>query len=120
MPTDIFFRFEKDQYPNNEPSYETETIRLTSEMNSYKVAIPNSLMESGYRSVLMYVENINTSLIIKDIALKFEENGKAFTKKLIFSKAFGSAVLTEPFSDKDLKWEYKFKFSKDFSKIEDG
>ena len=49
-------------------------------MNSYKVAIPNSLMESGYRSVLMYVENINTSLIIKDIALKFEENGKAFTK----------------------------------------
>ena len=120
MPTDIFFRFEKDQYPNNEPSYETETIRLTSEMNSYEVAIPNSLTKSGYSSVLMYVENINTSLIIKDIALKFEENGEAFTKKLIFSKAFGSAVLSEPFSEKDFKWEYKFKFSKDFSKIEDG
>ena len=120
MPTDIFFRFEKDQYPNNEPSYETETIRLRSEMDTYKVVIPKSLTESGYSSVLMYIENINTSLIIKDIALNFEENGNAFTEKLIFSKSFGSAVLAEPFSDKDFKWEYKFKFSKDFSKIEDG
>ena len=49
-------------------------------MNSYKVAIPNSLTKSGYSSVLMYIENINTSLIIKDIALKFEENGNAFTE----------------------------------------
>lgn len=118
--TEVFFRFEKEQYPNNEPSYETESISITDEMSTYKISIPKSHSESGYSSVLMYLENINTSLIIKDIALKFEKNGKAFTEKLIFSKAFGSAFLTEPFIDKDLKWEYEFKFSKDFSKIEDG
>ena len=119
-PTDIFFRFEKDQYPDNEPSYETETIRITNEMNSYEVTIPDSFKGSGFSSVLMYIENINTSLIIKNIVLKFKKDGKEINEELIFSKAFGNALVSEPFSDKDLKWEYKFKFSKDFSKIEGG
>ena len=120
ISTDIFFRFERDQYPHNEPSYETETIKLTSKMNTYEVAIPVLQSESGYSSVLMYIENINTSLIIKNISLKFKKGEKEFINKLIFSESFGSAVLIEPFSNKDLKWVYKIKFSKDFSKIENG
>ena len=118
--TEVFFRFEKEQYPNNEPSYETETIRITDEMSTYKISIPKSHTKSGYSSVLMYLENINTSLIIKNIILEFHKGGKEFASELIFSKSFGSADIYEPFSYKDFKWEYKFKFSKDFSKIKEG
>ena len=71
VPTNIFIRFEKDQYPNNEPSYETQTISLTSEMNTYRVAIPQTPPGVGYSSVLMYIENVNTSLIIKDLILEY-------------------------------------------------
>ena len=120
IPTDIFIRFEKDQYPQNEPSYETDTIKVNSVMSTYEILIPKSLPGLGYSSVLMYVENINTSLIIKDVTLKFFEDGKEYIHKLIFSDAFGSAIIIEPYSYKDLKWEYEFKFSNDFKEIKGG
>lgn len=120
IPTNIFIRFENEPYPNNEPSYETEAVRLTSEMSTYEVAIPKLSSSIGFNSVLMYIKDKNTSLVIKNIVLKYEQDGEAFTKELIFSDAFGGAVLFEPYNYKDLKWVYKFKFSEDFSKIEGG
>ena len=108
VTTDIFIRFEKNQYLIT--LYETEIISVTSDINTYEIAIPKSLTPSGYGSVLMYLEDINTSLIIKDMTLKFMKDGKEFDEKLIFSKSFGSALIIEPFSDKILKWEFVFRF----------
>lgn len=120
MPTDIFIRFENEPYPYNEPSYETETISVTSEMRAYEIVIPELSYDTGFSSVLMYIKNKNTGLVIKDIVLKFQQDGENFTKELIFSEAFGESVLFEPYNYKDLKWEFKFKFAEDFSKIEGG
>ena len=68
----------------------------------------------------MYILNKNTSLTIEKTVLEYEKKGEKVSEELIFSKAFGEAVLNEPYNEKDLKWVYKFKFNKDFSKIDNG
>ena len=119
-PTDVFIRFENNPYPNNEPSYETGIISFTGDIITHVINIPKLDNDEKFNSVLMYLTSENTGLIIKDISLKYFKEDLEFSKKLVFSEAFGQVTLYEPFYFKDLKWKYEFKFSKDFSRIEGG
>jgi hypothetical protein len=120
VPTDLIISFDKLPHPRNESLYETEKIRLNNEINTYEISIPKLYSESGIGSISMYVLNKDTSLTIEKTVLEYEINGEKVSEELIFSDAFGDAVLTEPWNDKELKWVYKFKFNKDFSKIDNG
>ena len=120
IPTDLIISFDKLPHPRNESLYETEKIRLNNEINTYEISIPKLYSESGIGSISMYVLNKDTSLTIEKTVLEYEINGEKVSEELIFSDAFGDAVLTEPWNDKELKWVYKFKFNKDFSKIDNG
>lgn len=121
IPADLIFSFDKLPRPQiSESLYETEKISLNNEMNTYEISIPKLYSESGIGSISMYVLNKDTSLTIEKTALEYVINGEKVSEELIFSDAFGDAVLTEPWNDKELKWVYKFKFNKDFSKIDNG
>ena len=120
IPTDLIISFDKLPYPRNESLYETEKIRLNNEITTYEISIPKLYSESGIGSISMYVLNKDTSLTIEKTVLEYEINGGKVSEELIFSDAFGDAVLTEPWNEKELKWVYKFKFNEDFSKIDNG
>ena len=120
IPTDLIISFDKLPHPRNESIYETEKIRLNNEINTYEISIPELYSESGIGSISMRVLNKNTALTIEKTVLEYEINGEKVSEELIFSDAFGDAVLIEPWNDKELKWVYKLKFNKDFSKIDNG
>ena len=120
IPTDLIISFDKLPHPRNESLYETEKIRLNNEINTYEISIPKLYSESGIGSISMYVLNKDTSLTIEKTVIEYEINGEKVSEELIFSDAFGDAVLTEPWNEKELKWVYEFKFNKDFSKIDNG
>ena len=120
IPTDLVVSFDRLPYPQNESLYETDRIRLNNEINTYEISIPKLYAESGIGSISMYVLNKNTSLTIEEIVLEYDKEGTKVSEELIFSDAFGEAVLYEPYDFKDLKWVYRFKFNKDFTKIDNG
>ncbi len=120
VPTDLIISFDKLAHPQNESLYETDRIRLNNEINTYEISIPKLYAESGIGSISMYILNKKTSLSIEKIVLEYEKIGKRVSEELIFSDAFGEAVLYDPYNDKDLKWVYRFKFNKDFTKIDNG
>ena len=120
VPTYLIISFDKLAHPQNESLYETDSIRLNNEINTYEISIPKFYSESGVGSISLYILNKNTSLTIEKTVLEYERKGEKVSEELIFSKAFGEAVLNEPYNEKDLKWVYKFKFNKDFSKIDNG
>lgn len=120
IPTDLIISFDKLSYPQNESLYETEKISLNNEINTYEISVPKLYSELGIGSISMYVLNKDTSLTIEKTVLEYEKKGEKVSEELIFSEAFGDALLTEPWHDKDLKWVYKLKFNKDFSKIGNG
>jgi hypothetical protein len=120
IPTDLIISFDKLPHPRNESLYETEKIRLNNEINTYEISIPKLNSGSSIGSISMRVLNKNTALTIEETVLEYDKKGKKVSVELIFSDAFGEASLHEPFNDKDLKWVYKFKFNKDFSKIDNG
>ena len=120
VPTDLIISFDKLPHPRNESLYETEKIRLNNEINTYEISIPKLNSGSSIGSISMRVLNKNTALTIEETVLEYDKKGKKVSVELIFSDAFGEASLHEPFNDKDLKWVYKFKFNKDFSKIDNG
>ena len=120
VPTDLIISFDKLAHPQNESLYETDSIRLNNEINTYEISIPKFYSESGIGSISLYVLNKNTSLTIEKTVLEYEKEGEKVSEELIFSDVFGEASLHEPFNAKDLKWVYKFKFNEDFSKIDNG
>ena len=120
VPTDLIISFDKLAHPQNESLYETESIRLNNEINTYEISIPGFYSVSSIGSISMRILNKNTSLTIEKIVLEYDKKGENVSEELIFSDAFGEAPLYEPYNDKELKWVYKFKFNKDFSKIDNG
>lgn len=120
VPTDLIISFDKLPHPRNESLYETEKIRLNNEINTYEISIPKLNSGSSIGSISMRILNKNTALTIEKTVLEYEKKGEKVSEELIFSDAFGEAPLYEPYNDKELKWVYRFKFNKDFSKIDNG
>jgi len=120
VPTDLIISFDRLAHPQNESLYETDSIRLNNEINTYEISIPKLNSESSIGSISMRILSKNTSLTIEKIVLEYDKKGENVSEELIFSDAFGGAALHEPYNEKDLKWVYKFKFNKDFSKIDNG
>lgn len=120
---EVFFRFENQAYPDNEPSYETEPIRIDTKSGLYEIAIPKMSRDLKFHSVILYLPQSDSEVFIKDLQLIRKTGGEGTSKalKLEFSDAFGADVFYYwPFEDHDSKWTYKWKFSKDFSRIESG
>ena len=119
--TEVFFRFENKPYPDNEPSYETQSIQIDTKGGIYEIAIPPLAQDLKFHSVLMYLPKSDSELFIKDMRL-FRESDKSGTAlKLEFSDAFGKDVYYyQPYIAHDSKWSYIWQFSKDFSKIKSG
>ena len=122
IPTDLIISFDKLAHPQNESIYETDSIRLNNEINTYEISIPKLYSESDIGSISMYILNKDTSLTIEKIVLEYEKIGERVSEELIFSDAFGEAVLYAPYNEKELKWVLRFKFNKDYdyTKIDNG
>jgi hypothetical protein len=65
----VRFRFEKNPYPDVDPSYDTSSITITgSEELSYTIPVP-SQGENQFRSIIMYVETQGIPVSLKDIVI---------------------------------------------------
>lgn len=65
----IRFRFEKNPYPDVDPSYDTSSITITgAEEQNYSIPVP-SQGENQFRSIIMYVETQGIPVYLKDIII---------------------------------------------------
>ena len=62
----VRFRLEANVYPNNEPSYNTETVTVSgSEVAAYEVAIPSQGTQT-FNSFIMYLNTKDVDIVITD------------------------------------------------------
>ena len=67
----VKFKFERKPYPDNTPSFFTETAYISgSSLKTYEISIPPYEYESiSFTSILLYLETLDTPVVIKDVIL---------------------------------------------------
>ncbi len=71
---EIYFRFEKNAYPDVEPSYNTANVTISgADSLSYSIDLP-SQGENTFRSFLMYIVERDVSVAVSDVTLYVDEN----------------------------------------------
>jgi len=67
-PADIYFKLEKNPYPDTEPSFPSETISLSTETANYTVEIP-SQGGNTFSSFLLYVSTNDVAITINNVVV---------------------------------------------------
>ena len=71
-PVNVYFKFEKDAYPNTTPDYQTANIELkrVSQMDSvvFTIDIP-SQGENTFKNFLMYIVETDARVIIESVVV---------------------------------------------------
>ena len=66
----VKFRFEKNPYPDTEPSFELDPVTVSgSDLKEYEVEIPPQDSEKTYSSFLLYLVERDITLTLKDKAV---------------------------------------------------
>jgi len=82
---DAYFRFEKNPYPDTEPSVNSDTVTISgSTEKSYSVVIP-SQGDKEFRSLLFYVVTRDVPVAIRDVIITANFTGGNTGNDLIFS-----------------------------------
>jgi len=65
----VYFKFEKDAYPNTEPSYTGDTITVAagSSATEYTMTVPAT--ENTYSNFLMYIVERDTPLVLESVVI---------------------------------------------------
>ena len=69
---DIYFRFEKNPYPDTEPSYNTEVVTLGAESSEYTVNVP-SQEGNTFSSFLLYLSTPDVVVTLNNVAVNTSE-----------------------------------------------
>jgi len=81
----IYFRFEKNPYPDTEPSVNSDTVTISgSTEKSYSVVIP-SQGDKEFRSLLFYIVTRNVPIAVRDVIITANFAGGNAGNDLIFS-----------------------------------
>ena len=67
-PAEIYFKFEKNPYPDTEPSFPSETISLSTETANYTVEIP-SQGGNTFSSFLLYVSSNDVAVTLNNVVV---------------------------------------------------
>ena len=65
--TSIFFRFENAPYPNNVPSFDSETVLINGGPTRYTIDIPAQGWDQAFNSMLMYIIERDQGVIVSDV-----------------------------------------------------
>ena len=65
--TSIFFRFENAPYPNNVPSFDSETVLISGGPTRYTIDIPAQGWDQAFNSMLMYIIERDQGVIVSDV-----------------------------------------------------
>ena len=68
VDANVYFRFEKNGFPDTEPSYNTETITITADKTLYEIDIP-SQGDNTFSSFLLYLVEKSTRVTFTNITL---------------------------------------------------
>lgn len=69
-PTTVKFKFERNIYPNTDPSFITESVVIDSATEKkYTIEIPAQAASLSYRHMVMFIEEIDQPVILKDITV---------------------------------------------------
>jgi hypothetical protein len=72
VSADLYFRFEKNPYPDVEPSFNTAHVTVTgSETASYSVELP-AQADKTFSSFLMYVVDKDIGVVVTDVILSVD------------------------------------------------
>ena len=86
-PTTVRFRFEKNPYPDTEPSFETATVLIDSDTpQQYSVQF-GSQGENTFSSFLMYISEQDSPVVMTDVSVN---QGPI---PIVFSGVFGGSVV---------------------------
>ena len=68
---DVYFRFERLPYPDTEPSFNTDQIRISgSDFNYYSIEIPPQNQQNTFSSALFYLLTRNSSIRVTDFQIR--------------------------------------------------
>ena len=65
--TQIYFKFEANPYPNNNPSFDTSTALVSGELTDYTLEIPAQDPDQQYNSFLMYIVERDQPVMVQNI-----------------------------------------------------
>ena len=67
-PADIYFKFEKNPYPDTEPSYQTESVTLAETSAEYTIEVPS---QGGYTfsSFLLYIATSDVTVYLENVVV---------------------------------------------------
>ena len=65
---DVYFRFEKNPYPDTEPSFSTSSVTLGSESSEYTIEIP-SQGGNTFSSFLMYITESDVAVTLSNVVV---------------------------------------------------
>jgi beta-glucanase (GH16 family) len=75
----VYFRFEKNPYPDTDPSYNTSSVIVTGDVSqSYRVSLA-SQGSNTFRSFLLYVNDQDVDIVITDIILSVDSGSTGGT-----------------------------------------
>ena len=65
---DVYFKFEKNPYPDTEPSFQTSSVTLGAESLEYTVDIP-SQGGNTFRSFLLYITTLDVAVTLSNVVV---------------------------------------------------
>jgi hypothetical protein len=67
MSTQVFFKFEANPYPNNNPSFDTATALVSGDLMDYTLEIPAQDAAQEYNSFLMYIVERDQPVMVQQV-----------------------------------------------------
>ncbi len=65
--TQVYFKFEANPYPNNNPSFDTSTALVSGELTDYTLEVPAQDPDQEYNSFLMYIVERDQPVMVENI-----------------------------------------------------
>jgi|GEM_PF-462244 len=90
----VKFRFEKNPYPDVDPSFETAEVTVSgSTPSQYSVTIPSQPSANTYSSFLLYVTTLDVPVTLSNVTVS--TTGGTDVTGVGFTGAFGGAIVVE-------------------------
>lgn len=75
----VEFELQADAYPNHQPNYVADIVTVSGlTPKNYSVAIPEQYA-NGYKNVVVYLKDLNTEVVMKEIMISVTEQGEVQT-----------------------------------------
>ena len=76
---DVYFKFEKNPYPDTDPSYSTSVVTISgNNQTQYTIDIP-SLGSNTYSSFLFYIVDLDTPVVLGDVVISQNSPSSLFS-----------------------------------------